>query len=185
MKVTFQIILLTFVLWLIGFNQFKRYVNKLEEMDDLRKVQANVVLTGDNARIRRAFELLKDETAQKLFVSGVGTGVLVKEIASQVNFNIFLITDYENRIILGRSARNTIQNGTEVAAWIKANNIKSIRLITSNYHMPRSLLEIKSNIKDVEIIPHTVGVNDVKKEYFYLIKEYNKYLVANLLKVVT
>lgn len=152
-------------------------------MDDLRKVQANIVLTGDNLRIKKAFELLKDETAQKLFISGVGTGVLIKEIAHQVNFNIFLITDYENRIILGRTARNTIQNGTEVAAWIKENNIKSIRLITSNYHMPRSLLEIKSNVKDIEIIPHTVGVSDAKKEYFYLIKEYNKYIIANLIKV--
>jgi uncharacterized SAM-binding protein YcdF (DUF218 family) len=180
MKILFQLILVALIFWLIGFSQFNRYANSLINADNLQKVQANVVLTGDDLRIKEGFSLLKQNTAPKLFISGVGSGVQIEELALENNFDIKQIPNYNQKIILGRVAKTTKQNGVEVGEWLKTEKITSIRLITSSYHMPRSLLEIQRNAKGVKIIPHPI-VTANKKEDLYLLKEYNKFIIVSLI----
>ena len=82
---------------------------------------------------------------------------------------------------------NTVENAIETSEWIRKNNVKSIRLVTSNYHIPRSLEEFRSLNPQVKIIPHPVYSENVSPQWwknggsFYLIaSEYNKFLYVYL-----
>jgi uncharacterized SAM-binding protein YcdF (DUF218 family) len=65
---------------------------------------------------------------------------------------------------------------------------RSLRLVTANYHIPRSLLLFHAAMPDTEIIPHPVTPDSVKLYEWWkhpgtimlLATEYNKFLVANL-----
>ena len=43
--------------------------------------------------------------------------------------------------MLGREADNTHGNARETAGWMRGEGYRSLRLVTSWYHMRRSLLE--------------------------------------------
>ena len=86
-------------------------------------------------------------------------------------------------ITLDEKSTNTVENAIEAAAWVKKNNIRSIRLVTSNYHMPRSMAEFRANNREVTILAHPVYSERVRKNWwrswrsFVLIaSEYNKFL---------
>ena len=61
---------------------------------------------------------------------------------------------------LGHKALTTYGNANETQEWITANKVKSIRLVTSGYHMGRALLEFKRVMPDLKIIPHPVEETD-------------------------
>ena len=100
------------------------------------------------------------------------------------------IENDENKIELGRKAKNTIENAIETEEWIRKNNIKSIRLVTSSYHIPRSMQEFiiyvtKEN--DLEVILNPIYSPNVNHNWWkswgtfrLLIMEYNKFLVVYL-----
>src|SRR3546814_4475167 len=89
---------------------------------------------------------------------------------------------------LGYEADNTRGNAVETAAWMKDQDFTSLRLVTATYHMPRSLLEFRRLMPDIEIVPHPVFTEHFKRDDWWmwpgssslLITEYTKYLVALL-----
>ncbi|MBY0447997.1 MAG: YdcF family protein, partial [Hyphomonadaceae bacterium] len=58
---------------------------------------------------------------------------------------------------LGREASDTIGNASETAAWATAHGYNTILLVTEDYHMPRSLLELQLAMPAVRIIPYPVA----------------------------
>ena len=64
--------------------------------------------------------------------------------------------------------------------------IKSLRLVTAAYHMPRSRLEFANVMPGVEIVPHPVFPEHVKQNEWWawpgtaalMASEYNKYLMG-------
>jgi uncharacterized SAM-binding protein YcdF (DUF218 family) len=58
--------------------------------------------------------------------------------------------------VLDYKAHNTKQNAMETRDWVKRENIHSLRLVTSSYHMPRAWLEFHHQLPDVEIVPYPV-----------------------------
>ena len=67
-----------------------------------------------------------------------------------------------------------------------AQGYRSLRLVTSGYHLPRSLLEFRHAMPDVTLIPHPVFSESVKQERWWawpgtanlIVGEFNKYLLA-------
>ena len=114
---------------------------------------AIVVLTGSKGRVELGFSLFNNGLSEKLFVSGVHPGVTIETLFYKHN-----IADcFKDKIFkteLGYSALNTAGNAEETAAWVARHNIKSIRLVTANYHMHRSLLEFSKLLPHVALIPH-------------------------------
>ena len=61
-----------------------------------------------------------------------------------------------------------------------------MRLVTSAYHMPRSLLEFRRIMPEMIIVPHPVFPEDYNPRHWWrwpgspglVISEYSKYLVA-------
>lgn len=169
--------------WCLGFVYFAHYINSYE-IDKTTKTDAIVVLTGGRNRILEGIQLLNENLADKLFISGVPENITISQIEKQAKIK----ADDETKIELGRKAKNTIENAIEAEEWIKKNNIKSIRLVTSSYHIPRSLQEFiiyvtKEN--DLKVILNPIYSPNVNIKWWkswgtfrLLVMEYNKFLVV-------
>jgi len=151
----------------------------------LQRTDAIVVLTGGSARLTTGLKLLAAGAARKLFVSGVYEGVDVQEL---LRLSRQAPSDVECCIVLGYAADSTLGNAYETEGWMSEQGYTSLRLVTANYHMRRSLLEFRMAMPEVAIIPHPVVPPNVHLTDWWLrrgtasllITEYNKYLVAGL-----
>jgi uncharacterized SAM-binding protein YcdF (DUF218 family) len=173
---------LCLVAWLAGLQWFATGLpNSVAE--PLRVTDAIVVLTGGSGRVHQGLELLAAKRAGRLFISGVYRGVDVQELlrVSQKSPG-----DLECCVTLGYKADSTRGNARETAGWMREQGLVSLRLVTSDYHMPRSLLEFRRVLPDAEIVPHPVLPERAKPRNWWrwpgsttlIIREYNKYLFA-------
>ena len=165
--------------WTIGFIVFACIAIGMKYRP-LETADAIIALTGGNDRIGEAIRLLEEEKAPRLFISGVNENVtgyhLLKETPQE----------WQDKIELGYQAKTTRMNAIETAEWISKNKISSIILVTSFYHMPRSLLEIKTAIPDLKIIPYAVfpqnfgeSTDWIHTRYAWqLFLEYHKFFIA-------
>ncbi|MBI3506336.1 MAG: YdcF family protein [Proteobacteria bacterium] len=151
--------------------------------DETRTTDAIVVLTGGPMRLREGLRLLADGRGRKLLVSGVYRGVDVQEllrVARQVPESV------ECCVELGYAADSTLGNAIETAAWMAREKFASLRLVTANYHMRRSLLEFRRAMPETEIVAHPVFPDTFRIDawwrwpgtYALVQAEYHKYLVA-------
>jgi len=144
---------------------------------------AIVVLTGGSERLAAGFALLKAGQAEKLFISGVYRGVEMQEL-----LRIFRQApgDMECCVVLGYDADDTEGNAVETARWMRTEGYTSLRLVTANYHMPRSLVEFGRVLPHVSILAHPVSPAHVRLDGWWrwpgtaelIIGEYNKFLLA-------
>ncbi|MBK6895111.1 MAG: YdcF family protein [Alphaproteobacteria bacterium] len=146
-----------FSLWLGGFVLFSFYALTVNPAYENEKTDAIVVVTGGNHRIQTGLDLLAQERAPKLFISGVHEKVTATDILQNWKGNQPKPTCC---VFLGHKALTTYGNADETQEWITANKVKSIRLVTSGYHMGRALLEFKRVMPDLKIIPHPVEETD-------------------------
>lgn len=142
-----------------GFVRFAEDVSSLKPAEDLNQADAIVVLTGGTKRITQAVELFEQGVGEKLFISGVNPDISDQALqsvsgASQKTFDCC--------IILGRKAKDTIGNGKEIAEWASEMGYKKLVVVTSNYHMIRSLHELKAVSKNVSFLPYPVMTVDLK-----------------------
>ena len=179
MKKFFLVVVAIFiVLWLGGFIYFAQRINKYE-IDNDTYTDAVIALTGGRHRIAEAVKILNQGKAKHLFISGVGRKISWEDIKNAQNLKIKNDAD----VTIGYKAKNTIGNAQETIDWVHKNKIDSIRLVTSNYHVERSLVEFGVKDKKLRIIPHPVFSEKVCKKWwrnwhtFLLIfEEYNKFL---------
>ncbi len=168
--------------WLIGLSWFAASL-PTAVADSARETDAIVVLTGGSGRVPQGLELLSSGRARKLFVSGVYHGVDVEEL---LRVSRQSPQDLACCIALGYQADNTRGNAVETAAWMRAEGLRSLRLVTSAYHMPRSLLEFRRTMPDIVIVPHPVLPEGFDRQRLWrwpaspglIVSEYTKYLVA-------
>lgn len=173
-----------FVAWLFGLLLFAASLPTAASQPN-RKTDAIVVLTGGSGRLHQGLELLAQNKASKLFVSGVYRGVEVEELLTVSQQSP---QELECCVVLGYEADNTRGNALETARWMKQENYTSLRLVTATYHMPRSLLEFRRVMPETEILPHPVMSRNFKQQDWWrwrgsaglLATEYSKFLVAVL-----
>ncbi len=124
-----------------------------------------VVLTGGEARIQAAARLLSDQRAKRLLISGVNK--------STNRADLLLLSGLKKEtfsccVDLGYQALNTAGNAHEARGWAKQHNFKRIIVVTSAYHMPRSLMELARVLPDTEFIPYTVMPKSLRKRHWWL-----------------
>lgn len=172
------------IAWLWGLLLFVQSIPPVEaEPANTTLTDAIVVLTGGSERVSTGVELLTAHKGGKLFISGVHKGSTL----DQLLVNQPVQKDLRSCcIVLGHTAETTFENAWETRAWMENNNYHSLRLVTANYHMPRSLAIFRTVMPEFEIIPHPVMPDNVKLEDWWqhagtaslFITEYDKYLVA-------
>lgn len=149
-------------------------------------VEAIVVLTGGVGRLEEGLDLLRRNPGAKLFVSGVYRGIDVDEL---LRIDREIPDALGCCIELGHDADDTRGNARESAAWVRAHGFGRIRLVTGNYHMPRSVFEFRQAMPDVVVEPHPIIAKRVRLDGWWyrpgtaalLASEYTKYLVARAL----
>jgi uncharacterized SAM-binding protein YcdF (DUF218 family) len=158
--------------------------------DNGAPTDAIVVLTGGSLRLRTGVELLRDGRARVLFVSGVdervGLDAVLRSAGEETSKWLVCC------IVLGQEAENTSGNAIETAQWMRGQGFHSLRLVTSWWHMPRSLLDFERAMPDFEIVPHPVFPEHFKQQHWWsqrgmpsaVIVEYGKYLAALFLPFV-
>jgi uncharacterized SAM-binding protein YcdF (DUF218 family) len=169
------------ILWLSGLLWFASVI-PTAVAEPARTTDAIVVLTGGSGRLKAGFDLLAQGKAKKLFVSGVYHGVDVDELLRLARV---APKPLECCVALGYAADSTYGNALETARWMAAQGYKTLRLVTSAYHMPRSLLEFRRAMPGIEIVPNPVFAERVKSNWWLwpgtgnlVIGEYDKYLFA-------
>jgi len=159
-----------------------------EPVKDNAKTDAIVVLTGGALRLEHGFELLTQGRAPRLFVSGVETGITLDALLREKEYREFATKIPPGSVELGYEARSTVENAGEIAQWALHENIRSIRLVTGNYHMPRSIYEIHQAAANLIILPEPVFPGQFANNKWWtsfdsirlVVSEYNKYLVRLL-----
>ncbi|MDR1551502.1 MAG: YdcF family protein [Holosporaceae bacterium] len=149
MKKIWRILAVMLASWLAACGAFIIYVI-LWDYKSEKKFDYIVVLTGDKGRVSRAFSLIEKHCPKSIFISGVYEKTNLRDVIPKG-------CSMENvDVVLGKLARNTRENAIEVDKWARKNNISEILLITSDYHMPRSLIEMWFVNNDLRIHPYIV-----------------------------
>ncbi len=170
--------LLSFILlaWALGFAWFALLLPQPAEMAN---TDAVVVLTGGPNRIDRGLEILKAGKSKKMLISGVDRDVRPPELAAQ-----YAGSDryFDCCIDLGFASVDTRSNALETARWAARNKVKTLRLVTHDWHMRRARFELD------RALPSSIMVtNDAvatKPSLRALFKEYNKYWLRALAALV-
>ena len=163
MKSLFRFLIVLSALWILGFLGFVLWQQTAHVEDPLRKTDAVLVLTGGTNRITSGLFLMAAGSADHMMISGVAKGTTLERLLTDNNMpqEIQKILKAHCCITLGEQATNTIQNAQETAPWIEQNNIDSVRLVTSVYHIPRALWHLKRHTTpDIEWILHPVRPNN-------------------------
>ena len=153
MRRVFVLILVPIVCWSAGLVWFVSHLDD-PPMDPARPVDAIVVLTGGSLRIDTGLQLLVAHNGRKLFVSGVHPGIDARDVLRLTRGAPSWVRCC---VVLGHESFNTIGNAIETAAWLRGQGYHSIRLVTANYHMRRSLLEFSRVLPpNIEILTYPV-----------------------------
>ena len=172
------------LVWLTGFVLFTA---TLPEATPLAvATDAVVVLTGGPGRLARGVAVMQAGSARRMLVSGVGEAVTRAELAATLDDgadgrSLDAAARLANRrllaaqVDLGYSAVDTRSNAAETTDWMAANNFKSLRLVTSAWHMRRAELELRAQLPaDIAIITDAVPNEPAATR---VAREYNKLLL--------
>ena len=183
MKLLTAIVIIALV-WLVGLFAFAERVRGLTPPPEPARADAIVALTGPSAeRVNAAIRLLEHGKGDRVLVSGVNRDVRRQELRALTPGSSKL---FNCCVDLGFEAEDTLGNAQEIAAWARSKNYDSLIVVTSDYHMPRSLLELRSAAPDVELTPYAVATPSLDTPRWWraavtarrMTLEYMKYLAV-------
>lgn len=164
-----RLLSLVLLAWVLGFAWFAL---ALPLPAGPGRDDAIVVLTGAPGRIERGLDQLAAGGAERLFISGVGAQVTPADLAARHGRpDLFACC-----VALGFEAADTRGNAEEVARWLRVRGYRSIRLVTTDWHMRRALFELEGALPPTIVVrPDAVRS---RPELGTLWREYHKYLTA-------
>ena len=191
-KVFFLLIfIIIFIYFCTGLLKYKEQVQSLTEYS-IKEAENVVILTGGSNRIKEGLKLIKNFSKLgsmniDILISGTGKGFTKSNVNKLLSKNDPLNIFIECCLELDNKSQNTRSNAIETLKWVNKNSIKQLILITSNYHMPRAVLEFKNKMPNLKIIKYPItpekhNINNwiYSYETFSLIfLEYCKFLIAH------
>jgi uncharacterized SAM-binding protein YcdF (DUF218 family) len=168
----------------IGFVGFLSQL-RTAELRPARNADGIVVLTGGSSRVSDAMELLAGGYGKRLLISGVHPTNGTIDISRSLPDSQGLLGCC---VDLDRSAVNTRSNAVETRRWARERGFKSLIVVTSNYHMPRAIVELSHEMPEIELIPFAVIGDKWRDEPWWtsgttlrlLLSEYAKYVAAEI-----
>lgn len=172
-----------------GFLKFTDTVVSYQLDETKPKAEAIVVFTGTSMRLEGAARLLQNGAGKRLLISGVHPHITTEILSRRSGIDPEL---FSCCIDIDIQALDTRGNAVETAKWARKKDYNSLIVVTSAYHMPRSLLEIGRQLPDVKLIPHPVGSLENYNKLWYkdarilrmLLSEYSKYVAAQIRPVI-
>ena len=165
-----------------GFMLFAAHLDRIEVRPD-HHADGMVVLTGGSDRVTDAIDLLAEGHADRLLITGVNPSTSRESLERRLPRVQGLIACC---VDLGYQAVNTAGNAREAANWVRANKLRSIIVVTSNYHMPRAMAEIGEVLPGVDLQAYPVVADRARTAAWWtdtqhvrlIAWEYMKYLVV-------
>lgn len=143
------------------------------------RTDAIVVPTGGAGRIARGLEILGDGQAKAMLVTGVDPEVKPAEFAAEHHVAGATMNCC---VTLGFAAVDTRSNASETAAWIASRRYRSLRLVTTDWHMRRAAGELAAALPG-EVLVIRDGVPS-RPKLRVLFLEYNKLLASSLARLL-
>ncbi len=142
---------------------------------DAAPTEAAIVLTGGSGRIEHAIGVLEAHKAQRLLVAGADPAVTKADLARRIGGSRRLLSCC---VDLGSESVDTRSNAEEAGRWLAKYHFKSVRLITSDWHMRRARYEFRKVLGN----RYRIMTDAVRSEpsFLTLFGEYNKYVLRRL-----
>ena len=167
-----RLLALAALIWALGFAWF---TVALPGPADARATDGIVVLTGGPGRVDRGLALLAAGRAKRMLVSGADRRVRPGELAAAYGASAALV---RARVDLGRQAVDTRSNAEETAGWVARHRYRTIRLVTTDWHMARARYEL-SRVLPRDVIILRDGVPS-EPGLVTLLSEYSKYVLRRI-----
>jgi len=173
------------LIWAAGLFAFAARVQQSTPQAEPARADGIVALTGANSneRIAAAVQLLAEHRGQRVLVSGVNRDVSREQLRIASGSVRRL---YDCCVDLGFTAADTVGNARETAEWAKAMRYSSLIVVTTDYHMPRAMLELRAVLAPAGIALQTYAVPTaaLKVRHWWrspgaarlMVVEYSKYL---------
>lgn len=174
---------LVLLLWGIGFANFNINNASISEATAPASGHHGIVVpTGGNDRLQWGMNALTQGRGERLLISGVNEVASPEDLRGLVDdpdelFGCCVDLDY--------TARNTIANAEETAAWASEHEFEGLWVVTSYYHMPRTLAELHYRAPELILYPLRVRPEDYSAGNWWrpgtfriLAWEYTKYELA-------
>ncbi len=140
-----------------------------------------VVLTGGGGRIAVGAKLLASGHAHRLLISGVNRRTRPADIRRLAKLGSSL---FQCCVDIGYEARNTIGNAMETRKWVKQFGVRRLIVVTSSYHMLRSLTELRAALPSTDLVPYPVVPPSLKQKPWWLSMKNTRTLAAEYLKLM-
>jgi len=164
-----RLLSLVLLVWLLGFFGFALFLPRPAGHEHTDGV---IALTGAPGRIARGLSVLRAAEAPRMLVSGVDSEVTEAQFAGEYTVPPGL---FACCLTLGYESFDTRSNAHEAAAWVARYRIKSVRLVTTDWHMRRAAFDLKrAGPNQLVIVEDAVPSHPSMKMLFI---EYNKFVV--------
>lgn len=171
------------LIWLAGFTAFLIHIPREAALPDIQ-TDGIAVLTGpESARLTRGMDLFAAGQAPALLISGVAPTTPEPEVQRLAHRSEL---ELPPGATMGRNAPDTIGNANEIAGWVCAHQIRTLRVITADYHMPRALWLLSIALPDVQIVADpTIWAHGHRRSTLFYntrnvwrrVVEFNKYML--------
>lgn len=164
----------------LGMTGAKAYIEDRHICDQIRQSYrykntdgekpAAIVFAGQYNRLCHGLALLQNGMVSRLHISGEIYATTPAKLSAMCRADM---TDYQARLISYDHAKTTFENGILSAAWLKSQNITTAFLVTEDYHMNRSLMELQRAAPQARIIARPV-ISQIRQSELFA--ERSKYL---------
>jgi uncharacterized SAM-binding protein YcdF (DUF218 family) len=162
------------VIYALGFIVFSVTLGR-PAAPDAGKTDAAVVITGGPGRIEHAIAVLGRHEAKRMLIAGADPSVTKDDLIRRLGGHRKLV---KCCVDLGSESVDTRSNAEEAQRWLDRHKYKSLRLITSDWHMRRARYEFRKLLGD----RYTLVTDAVRSapSFTTLFAEYNKYLLRRI-----
>jgi uncharacterized SAM-binding protein YcdF (DUF218 family) len=168
------------VVFLAGFVVFAAsiWAARTEPVGD---VDGIVVLTGGEQRIQEGMRLFALGGVRRILISGVNRSTSRDDVRRLSDINAVL---FDCCVDIGYEALDTIGNAEETKLWAETWNFKRLVVVTSHYHMPRSMFELARTMPDVRLIGHPVVSRHARSMGWWLSPAVARLMLSEYIKVL-
>jgi uncharacterized SAM-binding protein YcdF (DUF218 family) len=175
-----RLVLLLLAAWAAGLAGFSAAVWSAAPPDPIPRADGIVALTGGDDRVSAAMALLAEKDAPALLISGAGKGTYLGDFTAD---DTAAATRYAAAITIGHLAATTRGNALEAAAWARSRHMKTLLIVTADYHMPRAIFVIGQRLPGVSLVgvpvrPPAMSHMLSLATWRVLAVEYTKYLIT-------